>query len=75
MRNNRVHVIYRGKKGWAVKRENKLRASMLCSSKTLASLEALPMSIKTNSDLVIHNKDGTVKHYYDLAEPSKRKEA
>jgi hypothetical protein len=60
---DRVHVISHNK-GWAVQREGAVRASKVFPKKDVAVSMAKSLAKKgAASDVVIHNKDGTIQKW------------
>jgi hypothetical protein len=59
MKNN-VHVLPREEK-WAVIRENSKRASNLLETQREAILKAKVIAKNSNSELIIHGKDGKIR--------------
>lgn len=57
----RTHVVKR-ESGWAVKKEGNIRASKVCKTKDEA-VNFAKNAKKSNSDLVIHKKDGSIEKW------------
>jgi len=60
-RSKRVHVISR-KDGWAIKKEDKTRASKIYRNKESAISCARKLKEKGH-DVIIHKKDGSIKNW------------
>lgn len=57
----RVHIISR-KDGWAIKKEDKTRASKIYNNRDSAISSARKLKEKGH-DVIIHKKDGTIKKW------------
>ena len=60
-RSKRVHVISR-KDGWAIKKEDKTRASKIYNNKDSAISSARKLKEKGH-DVIIHKKDGSIQNW------------
>jgi len=60
-RNKRVHVISR-KDGWAIKKEDKTRASKIYNNKDSAISSARKLKEKGH-DVIVHKKDGSIQNW------------
>ena len=54
------HVVHRENGGWAVKRNNSIRASGVYNTKQEAVNAGRQISINQNTELVIHNMNGKI---------------
>lgn len=57
----RVHIISR-KSGWAVKKEDKSRASRIYKTKETAIKNTQKLR-KTGHDIIVHKKDGSIQKW------------
>jgi len=60
-RSKRVHVISR-KDGWAIKKEDKTRASKIYNNKDSAISSARKLKEKGH-DVIVHKKDGSIQNW------------
>jgi len=65
-----VHVISQNH-GWAVKSEGSTRADKAFDDKTSAIRRAKTIALKTERDVVVHKKDGTVDTWHRPGENGK----
>lgn len=60
-RNKRIHIISR-KDNWAIKKEDKTRASKIYSNKNSAISSARKLKEK-GLDVIVHGKDGSIQRW------------